>query len=92
MTDAISSQNINSVRLFQANTAFKHTQKKPEAPQQDNYQEEVKITDEPKKMFADHNIDEIKEYAKSVGTENLSNDDIKYGLYFGRSVIIDYSV
>lgn len=36
------------------------------------------------------NLDEIKNCAQKVGELNLSNDDIKYGLTYGRSVIADY--
>lgn len=36
------------------------------------------------------NVEEIQKYANSIG-ENLSIDDINYGLMYGRSVIADFS-
>ena len=36
------------------------------------------------------NVEEIRQYASSMG-ENLSIDDINYGLMYGRSVIADFS-
>ena len=36
------------------------------------------------------NLREIKNYAQQAGEMNLSDDDIKYGLTYGRSVIADY--
>ena len=38
------------------------------------------------------NVDEIKKYASISGEENLSEDDIKYGLIYGRSVMADWVV
>ena len=37
------------------------------------------------------NLREIKNYAQQAGEMNLSDDDIKYGLTYGRSVIADYT-
>ena len=36
------------------------------------------------------NLDEIKNCAERAGDLNLTNDDIIYGLTYGRSVIADY--
>lgn len=36
------------------------------------------------------NLDEIKNFAQKAGELNLTNEDIKYGLTYGRSVIADY--
>ena len=38
----------------------------------------------------DSDIDEIKSFAKSAGEEDLSSEDIRYGVTYGRSVIADY--
>lgn len=35
-------------------------------------------------------VNELRECAKSVGEFNISDDDIKYGLLYGRSVIAEY--
>jgi hypothetical protein len=36
------------------------------------------------------NVSEIKEYAKFAGEYNITDDDIKYGLMYGRSVIAEW--
>ena len=36
--------------------------------------------------------EEIRQFAKNAGEENLSNEDIQYGLTYGRSVIADYLI
>ncbi len=80
---SISKLNINSAqRALEA--------KKPE---KEEVTEEEKIENTPiiehSKMAVD--VEDIKKYAKYMG-ENLSIDDINYGLMYGRSVIADYSV
>ena len=37
------------------------------------------------------NLKEVKYYAQQAGEMTLSDDDIKYGLTYGRSVIADYT-
>jgi hypothetical protein len=60
----------------------KHVQKIPEIG------EGTEINDF---ILNEKDIKEIKKYAQMAGEENLSDDDIKYGLSYGRSVIIEYS-
>ena len=94
MTTPINS-NISSIQFFRATSAFKNTSalKQQQATVEETQVQEFEPeTPQMSKMFAKHNIDEIKSYAKSIGEENLSNEDIKYGMYYGRSVIVDYSV
>ena len=91
MTAPISS-NINSVQLLRATNAFKDATAPKKQAQPEFLEEEISTPRETSKMFAKHNIDEIKAYAKSVGEDELSNEDIKYGMFYGRSVIVDYSV
>ena len=93
MTQPISSSSINASQLLRATNAFRHsikTQNEPESIFEQ--QEEVKVPEEAKKMFAEHDINEIRQVAQSIGENNLSDEDIKYGLYYGRSVIVNYSV
>ena len=49
----------------------------------------IKTEELSEKMAVD--VEDIKKYAKYMG-ENLSIDDINYGLMYGRSVIADYSI
>ena len=41
-------------------------------------------------LLKDINMTEIRDCAKKVGETNLTDDDIKYGLTYGRSVIANY--
>ena len=91
MTSPISS-NINSVQLLQATNAFKAAIKPQKQEPTEQIEEDFSLPQEPPRMFANHNLDEIKEYAKIMGDDNLTNEDIKYGMFYGRSVIVDYSV
>ena len=35
------------------------------------------------------NVEEIQKYAQQLGTNTLSDNDLKYGLMFGRSVLVN---
>lgn len=90
MLGAVESNNsINTVSFFNARNAFN----KASAQKQDiNLQQnEVETNIIDNSILRNINIDEIKQYANSVGEVNLSEEDIKYGLRFGRSVLVDYS-
>lgn len=81
--------NISAVRLFNAASAFnKSNPVKPEEQQQsaDAGTEVLENS-----ILKNIDVNEIKQYANSVGETSLSEEDIKYGLRFGRSVLIDYS-
>lgn len=81
--------NISAIRLFNAASAFnKANPVKPE-PQQQSTEAGTEVLEN--SILKNINVDEIKQYANSVGETNLSEEDIKYGLRFGRSVLIDYS-
>ena len=79
---SISKLNLNtSHRNFEAKQPKKEAIKEEEAPS-------IPKT-ESKELNID--VDDIQKYAKYMG-ENLSIDDINYGLMYGRSVIADFSV
>lgn len=93
MTQSISSNvNINTAQLLRATNAFKQSVKKQNEQENSFEQEAVKVPEETKKIFANHDINEIRQVAQSIGENDLSDEDIKYGLYYGRSVIVNYSV
>lgn len=80
----------NSVQQFSALNAFKSNQtlKKPE-------EETVEVskgvnTKESKSLLDRIDVQELRECAKTVGEFNISDDDIKYGLLYGRSVIAEF--
>ena len=94
MLNGISSGASNQVHAFTAANAFRVAQQALEQgqkQQQDNTPSGVDLKDNDV-ILKHQNINEIKDIAKSVGETNLSDEDIKYGLTYGRSVIADFSV
>lgn len=82
--------NISAIQLLNATNAFKNvskpiTQDINPIPQ---VSDGTDINDD--NLLKSQNIDEIKKYAQMAGENNLTEDDIKYGLSYGRSVIVEY--
>lgn len=80
----------NSVQQFSALNAFRSNQtiKKPQ-------EEQVEVsrgteTSSAKTLLDRIDVNELRECAKTVGEFNISDDDIKYGLLYGRSVIAEF--
>ncbi len=80
----------NSVQQFSALNAFKSNQNvsKPDT-------EEVEVskgvnTTSANTLLDRIDVNEVRECAKTVGEFNISDDDIKYGLLYGRSVIAEF--
>ena len=95
----ISSININPVskiNLNSANRAFKASMDTNETNSEDFKQKDIALLNEQEvqqnldKQGRKIDVEEIQKYASQMG-ENLSIDDINYGLMYGRSVIADYS-
>ena len=86
MVNVIGTSNINSVQMLSAVNAFKSSEKIQDAPEPE-ISDGISINDN---ILEAHNLNEIKEFAKNAGESNLSNEDIQYGLTYGRSVIADY--
>lgn len=83
---------INSVQQFSAVNAFKSNknltpsediQEKPEISSG------VKTTSTPS-LLERIDVNDVRKYAESVGEYNISDDDIKYGILYGRSVIAEW--
>lgn len=89
MVNSIGTSNINPVQMFSALNAFKSS-----TPVNENQMPEVseglEINDN--NILKNQDTDEIRQFAKVVGEDNLSNEDIQYGLTYGRSVIADYVI
>lgn len=98
MVSEINSNGISSLQTLRATSAFKSTNTKANKqseeviPQQEedislksDFVTEGKLANLNKKSMS-----EIKTVAQKIGDE-LSDEDIKYGLMYGRSVLIDYS-
>lgn len=88
MVGSIGLSNINSVQMFSAVNAFKAAQ----APAQEQTMPEISdglgVNDNT--ILQNQNLEEIKQFAKIAGENNISDDDIQYGITYGRSVIADY--
>lgn len=89
MINSIGTANINPIQMFNAVNAFKTTEQV-----QENKIPEVSdgININDNNILENQNVNEIKQFAKTAGEENLSNDDIQYGITYGRSVIADYVI
>ena len=82
---------VNSVQQFSAINAFKSNKNavKPETEKQAEVSEGTKTTSAPS-LLSRINVNEVRECAKTVGEFNITDDDIKYGLLYGRSVIAEW--
>lgn len=89
MVSSIGASGINPVQMFNAVNAFKSAEKVNEAVIQDT-SAGININDT--NILQNQNLEEIKNIAEIAGESSLSNDDIQYGLTYGRSVIADYIV
>ncbi len=89
MIGAVENSNISAVRFFNATNAFNKTNQVKSENQTPKEDLGVEIKDN--SLLKNINVAEIKQFADSVGETNLSDEDIKYGLKYGRSVLIDYS-
>lgn len=88
MVSPIGSNNISAIQLFNANHAFNTKTSNPIA--EENLPHDTSGTHVNSAiMVKSEDVDEIKKYAEMAG-ENISEDDIMYGLSYGRSVIADY--
>jgi hypothetical protein len=88
MVNQISST-VSAIQLLNAANAFKNTQSvQKEIKPEPQVSEGIDLNDD--SILKSQNIDEIKKYAELAGENNLSEDDIKYGLSYGRSVIVEY--
>lgn len=78
-------QMINALNAFKANREISNEssiKKEIDTPNGINFKDSDKILN--KVDLAD-----VRNYAKQIG-ENISDEDIKYGLTYGRSVIANY--
>lgn len=89
MVNAIGTSNINPVQMFNAVNAFKSSGQIKEA-QTPDISEGIEVNDT--NILRNQDTSEIRQFAKIVGEENLSDEDIQYGLTYGRSVIADYMI
>lgn len=92
MLGQVSNSNVSAIQMLNAANAFKNTAAiQKSAPQMTEPQVSDGIEINDNSILKSQNVDEIKKYAEMAGENNLSEDDIKYGLSYGRSVIVEYN-
>ena len=82
----------NSVQQFSALNAFKSNKSlklAEEITEPKEVSSGTKTTSAPS-LLDRVDVNEIKECAKTVGEYDITDDDIKYGLLYGRSVIAEW--
>ena len=83
----------NPVQQFSAVNAFRSnkTAKPAEEIQDGSNQNRDGVNSSANKNILDKiDVNDIRECAKTVGEYNITDDDIKYGLLYGRSVIAEW--
>ena len=83
----------NSVQQFSAINAFRSnkTVKQTEENNENSNQKRDGVNSSANKNILDKiDVNDIRECAKTVGEYNITDDDIKYGLLYGRSVIAEW--
>ena len=83
---------INSVQQFSAVNAFRSNKNlKPaeELQEKPELSDGTKTTSTPS-LLDKVDVNEIRKCAEYVGEYNISDEDIKYGMIYGRSVIAEW--
>lgn len=89
MVQAISN-NINPIQMLNALGAFRATEQARENSKIPETSDGIDVNDN--NILKNQDTAEIRQFAQIAGEDNLSNEDIQYGLTYGRSVIADYLV
>lgn len=90
MVQAISTNNINPIQMMSALGAFKATEQLQENSRIPETSDGIDINDN--NILKNQDTAEIRQFAQIAGEDNLTNEDIQYGLTYGRSVIADYLI
>ena len=80
----------NPVQQFSALNAFKSNQNVQKPETEETELSQGVNTTSAKTLLDRIDVNELRECAKTVGEFNISDDDIKYGLLYGRSVIAEF--
>ena len=78
--------NISSLQLLRAQTAFAQARKAPEVKEEISSLKPGTTLERMQNQI----IDEIRDDLSSIN-EDITDEDIRYGLTFGRSVLVDCS-
>lgn len=85
----------NNVQRFSAVNALRSEASRLNKPQENDLNSISKNTSEgtkaaPKGLLERVDVSDIRKCAEYVGEFNISDEDIKYGLMYGRSVIAEF--
>ena len=83
---------VNSVQQFSAVNAFRNNKNIKPA---EELQEKTEVgsgtqTSSTQSLLERIDVNEIRKCAETVGEFNITDDDIKYGMLYGRSVIAEW--
>ena len=84
--------NLNSVQQFSAVNAFRSNRTLKPADELQEQKEEasgIKTTSAPS-LLEKVDVNEIRKCAEYVGEYDITDEDIKYGMLYGRSVIAEW--
>jgi hypothetical protein len=79
-------QQFSALNSFKSNKTLKPAEETPEKPEAASG---VKTTSTPT-LLDRIDVNELRKCAETVGEYNITDDDIKYGLLYGRSVIAEW--
>lgn len=79
--------NVSLIQRYNAANAFKNTAVTKPQIEEPIINDGIQISDN---ILKSQNVEEIKKFAELAGENNLTEEDIKYGLSYGRSVIVEY--
>ena len=85
----------NNVQRFAAVNSLRSSASQIAKPEENSLNSAVDNTSDgtksaPKTLLERVDVTDIRKCAEYVGEFNISDDDIKYGLMYGRSVIAEY--
>ena len=85
----------NNVQRFSAVNALRTSASQLNKPAEETRESIIDKTSDglksaPKSLLERVDVTDIRKHAEYVGEYNISDDDIKYGLMYGRSVIAEY--
>ena len=82
---------ISQVQQFSALNAFKGNKNIKPAKEESKVADSKETRASAMMSLSDRiDVDEVRECAKYVGEFNITDDDIRYGLLYGRSVIAEF--
>ncbi len=92
MLGNINTSHVSAIQLLNAANAFKNISaaKPAETMQPEAVQTSSGVDLNDDSILQSQDVEEIKKFAQMAGENDLTNDDIKYGLSYGRSVIVEY--